>query len=71
MIIDSTTHEEFRKEREAYEKSICKLCDFNYVITDGRGMIRYCPVADIYEDRMMMKRKCEHYRVRGKYIPTE
>ena len=67
MIIDNTTHKEFIKEREAYDKSICKNCDFNYVLTDGQGMIRYCPVVDIYEDRMMTRRKCDHYRVNNEY----
>ena len=61
------THEEFMKEREAHEKSICSDCDFNYRIVDERGAISYCPVCDIYEDRMLMKRKCVNHRVDNEY----
>lgn len=64
---NDTTHKQYLEEQKAYSKSICKDCDFNYIISDEEGVMQFCPVMDIYENEMLRKRHCEHYRVDNKY----
>ena len=62
IMKNNTSLEDHRKELKAYTDQLCKKCYYNYMLADEYGIYEYCPVTDIYTEKMLQVRECDHYR---------